>query len=1044
MNMTIIKDEYIDSLVNHSKFKDRGIEYYSKNEVAIEHIDNKLNGVYVKFNSKNFNGHFIFENNEIKNFKCSCSTFEEFDGPCKHIIASFYKYNEYLVSRNLIDVNMIDDFNLGFSLNFFNHKVYVIPYVVIFHKNYPVNLDDFYKGNVSIDYNNTSLNLNSLVKGNKEFYNIVNFLNNIRIEEPQFRKDNFRIQESGFKPFLKMCANSNCLLTDESGSVSIFTNFNDENNKVFFLNFEDKNLKFKKKNDGLIDLKCHIDFSDFAKLDDCCVGLFTNNETSVKYFVFFGLDQEENLDNLYSFFNFGIRKENFAYFFELLNKIFNVFKFRIDLEFIQKNNLLNRNPVLSVTIENNEDLNNVVVKIHYLYGEQAFDFNDKGTVNGIERKFDLEGKMLDKIKKHLGEYIEELNLFVFDTEQQFDNLLKWASKNKENKNYLIKLSKSLVYKPRVKSKFYVSGINTNVDYLEVRWSLEGFTDSEAMQIINAYLNKQEYTILSNNKKININKIIDFSSLEDELDLLNTNVKSVVNLSIRTPKWNAYYLNKQFKDNDKFNEFVGKIQNVSNVETNLSESLNKFLKPYQLDGYKWLKKHYYLKTGSILSDEMGLGKTIQTISLFDDIYNSKEIKRTSLIVTPSSLIYNWVSEFSKFASHIKIKAVDGNGEERKKIIEEMSKYNVLVTSYNMLSTDLEHYKKKQFELIVIDEGHLIKNHFTIYSKSIKSLTSNHKVALTGTPMENNILELWSLFDFVMPGFLGEFSHFKSKYKNTSDKKMLENLKDKIYPFILRRTKKDVLKDLPEKNEKTLFVDLNNEQKLYYSLIFDQEKKSIINRVKEGKTDFKKNNMAIFALLTKLRQICCSPKLIISGAKSHGSKFDLCMSLVEQILNNKEKVLIFSQFSEMLRLMSEELDKRNIKHFVITGQVNKKERQELVDKFNDEKNIDVKVFLITLKSGGVGLNLSTANNVIHYDPWWNLSAENQASDRAHRIGQKNNVNVFKLISKESIEEKIINLQDTKKTLIENILDLKPKNIDTIPISEILDILGIKFNH
>ncbi|QHG89665.1 SNF2-related protein [Malacoplasma iowae] len=1044
MNMTIIKDMYIDSLVNHNKFKDRGIEYYSKNEVSIEHVDNKHNGVYVKFNSKNYTGYFIFENSIIKNFKCSCKTFEEFGGPCKHIIASFYKYNEYLVLRNLIDINKIDDFNLGFSLNFFNHKVYVIPYVVVFHKSYPIILDQFYKGNISIDYNGVFLNLNPLIKDKKEFYNIINFLNQIRIDEPQFRKDNFRIQESGFKPFLKMCADSNCFITDETGNVQIFNEFNDEKNKLFFLNFEDKDLKFKKKNDGLIELKSHIDFSDFSKLDDCCVGLFTNNETAMKYFVFFDLNQEENLDNLYSFFNFGIRKENFVYFFELITKAFSIFKFRIDLDFIQKNNLLNRDPILGVTIENNEDLNNVVVKIHYLYGEQVFNFNDNSSVNGIERKFDLEQKILEKIKKHLGEYIEELNLFVFDNQQQFDNLLKWASKNKDNKNYLIKLSKSLVYKPRVKSKFYVSGIITDVDYLEVKWSLEGFTDSEAMQIINAYLNKQEYIILSSNKKININKIIDFTSLENELDLLNTNVKNITNLSIRTPKWNAYYLNKQFKDDAKFNEFVNKIQNVSSVETNLSETLKGFLKPYQLDGYKWLKKHYYLKTGSILSDEMGLGKTIQTISLFDDIYNSTETKKTSLIVTPSSLIYNWVSEFSKFADHIKIKAVDGNGEERKKIIEEMNKYNVLVTSYNMLSTDLELYKKKNFELIVIDEGHLIKNHFTIYSKSIKSLTSNHKVALTGTPMENNILELWSLFDFVMPGFLGEFSHFKSKYKNTADKKILDNLKDKIYHFILRRTKKDVLKDLPEKNEKTLFVDLNNEQKLYYSLIFNQEKQSIINKVKENKTDFKKNNMAIFALLTKLRQICCSPKLIINGAKNHGSKFDLCISLIDQILKNKEKVLVFSQFSEMLKLMSEELNKRNIKHFVITGQVNKKERQELVDRFNDEKNEDVKVFLITLKSGGVGLNLSTANNVIHYDPWWNLSAENQASDRAHRIGQKNNVNVFKLISKDSIEEKIINLQDTKKALIENILDLKQKNIDSIPISEILDILGIKFSY
>lgn len=1037
----MIAEKIIDLNIKYPSFKERGIAYYCENKVNITNVNylSSFDSIEIKFKSGNYMGYFIFDGKTIYKENCSCKAFQEYEGSCKHLIASFYKYNEYCIIEEDVNVNSIENLKLCFGLSTFTETLYISPYVKINHKFFPLDAAKFLENIYEIDYYGKIINLNNLNENHAKFNSdIINFLNIQATKETNYHNE-IVLNNELFDAFYKYHLNNDIPLIYKNDNKPIKFIMNDVENHFVKSFFEDYTIKFKKDFSGYINIKTDIDIKDYGKVSNISFILFSSENKEYNLIYSYPIELFNQINVFYEQYNYQIKKENFPEFYKLQKLLISQFNPQIATDFITKNNLLNQDPILDVSLEYNEELDNPVVKLSYKYGEVSFNVLDNNKTDLVERKFDLEKKLYDSVKKHLGEYIDTHNCFIFDEEKQFNNFLIFVSKKKDSKNYLIKVSKKLIYKPKVKAKFFVSSVNADIDYLDVNWSLEGYTDAEARQILNAYVKKQEFIILSNNKKININKTVDFEGLESELEILNTSIKDIDGLSIKTPKWNVYYLKRYFKDKDNLNKFFEDLNALNNVELKADEELVKMLKPYQYEGYKWLKKHYNLKTGSILADEMGLGKTLQTITLLNDLYYSSDYKKVSLIVAPSSLIYNWYNEINKFSPVLKTGVLDGNAQSRREILKKINDYDVLITSYNMLKIDLEFYRYHKFHLIVIDEGHLIKNHFTKYSKAIKSLTAEHKIALTGTPMENNVLELWSLFDFIMPGFLNDFGSFKNKYGKGVNDQLLEDLKEKIHAFILRRTKKDVLKDLPEKNERLISVELDEEQKeIYYSTLQKGKEKIKVLYDTQPKSD--QNRFYVFSLLTDLRQICCSPKLVYENARSNGSKFEMCINLVKDILERNEKVLIFSQFKNMINIISEYLVANQMEHFIITGDTNKKLRQDLVDQFNGSNT--VKIFLITLKAGGVGLNLSTANNVIHFDPWWNVSAENQASDRAHRIGQEQNVNIFKLITKDTIEEKIINLQNLKKDIIDNVLNLNMKNIESIPIDEIFNILGLDY--
>jgi len=456
----------------------------------------------------------------------------------------------------------------------------------------------------------------------------------------------------------------------------------------------------------------------------------------------------------------------------------------------------------------------------------------------------------------------------------------------------------------------------------------------------------------------------------------------------------------------------KLKNFEGIkEITPPKGLTITLRDYQRFGLNWLMFLKEFRFGGILADDMGLGKTIQTLSMILRIKESRKLKKPVLIIVPTSLLGNWKAEIEKFTPPLKYISVYGN--ERGAKFREMMKYDIIFTTYNLIVRDFDIYKKEEFEYIILDEAQKIKNPNSKATQTIKKLTSNYKLALSGTPIENHLGELWSIFSFIMPGFLGSLKTFKQAFQNPIEKdrdyQKQKLLNKKINPFILRRTKEKVLNELPEKVEIIKYAEFDEKEvKLYESIrvIMDKKVRDAITQ-----NGLAKSQIIVLDALLKLRQVCCHPQLLkIEEAKKlhHSSKLEMFLELVDELLAEGRKILVFSQFTSMIDIMKEEFDKLGVKYSTLTGST--KNRDEVIEEFKTKTNI----FLISLKAGGVGLNLTEADTVIHYDPWWNIAAQNQATDRAYRIGQNKNVFVYKLVVKNTIEEKIIELQNKKAKL------------------------------
>lgn len=417
------------------------------------------------------------------------------------------------------------------------------------------------------------------------------------------------------------------------------------------------------------------------------------------------------------------------------------------------------------------------------------------------------------------------------------------------------------------------------------------------------------------------------------------------------------------------------------------------------------------------------------------------KRASLVVSPSSLSLNWQNEAQKFAKELKTLVIRGSLAERKRCIQEMDQYDLVITSYDLLKRDIDLYEEKdyQFRYIIADEAQYLKNSNTQNAKAIKKLKADTRYALTGTPIENSLAELWSIFDFIMPGYLFSYRMFKATYEmpivKEESMEAMEKLRMLIEPFVLRRNKKEVLTELPDKTITVLNNEMGEEQKNIYLNYLAEAKQELAEEIDVN--GYERSQMQILAALTRLRQICCHPGLFIENYQEGSSKLDQCMEIIEEATNGGHKILLFSGYTSMFPIIEKELKQLGIRYFKLTGNTKVEERIELVNEFN--QNPDVKVFLISLKAGGTGLNLTGADMVIHYDPWWNLSTENQATDRAYRIGQKNNVQVYKLITKNSIEEKIYELQQKKEALVDNMLSTKTSFISKMSKEEIMNLFA-----
>lgn len=550
-------------------------------------------------------------------------------------------------------------------------------------------------------------------------------------------------------------------------------------------------------------------------------------------------------------------------------------------------------------------------------------------------------------------------------------------------------------------------------YMSMKLNIEGVDSNEYRELFSSYKNNNRLYRMKNGAYLDL-KDNDLEQAFKLIDILNI-YNDFDNMKI--PNNKAIYLEKLIEDEDL--SFVNGSKYVSNVvkkfdkvkskNYEIPKDLNATLRDYQVSGFEFFKTLSDYQFGGILADEMGLGKTIQTIAF---LLSNKDKK--SIVITPTALIYNWKNELEKFAPTLKVGLLHAAKSERGKILDNIDNYDVILTTYTTYKNDIDKYKNINFDYCIIDEAQNIKNPDAIITKAIKNVNAKVKFALTGTPIENNLMELWSIFDFIMPGYLYNKSKFKSIFVN-NDKNIIE-LKNLIKPFILRRTKKEVITELPDKIEQKIIIDLEKEHKRAYKGYVNL----ITRKIKENNQD----NITVFSYLTKLRQLCLSPELMVKNYQGKNSKLDVLINIIND--SSDEKILVFSQFTKVLEVIGKRLNEENISYSYLDGKTSAKDRVKLVEEFNTNNN---KAFLISLKAGGTGLNLTSANIVVHFDPWWNPAVEDQASDRAHRIGQKNVVNVIKLIAKGTAEERVINLQETKKELIEDVINGNLDNSSTL---------------
>ncbi|HHK5561831.1 helicase SNF [Bacillus thuringiensis] len=571
-----------------------------------------------------------------------------------------------------------------------------------------------------------------------------------------------------------------------------------------------------------------------------------------------------------------------------------------------------------------------------------------------------------------------------------------------------------------------------IDWLSFRFDIKGIPEAEIKGVLAALEEKRKYYRLANgsflsleSKEFNeINQFIKESGIRKEFlhgEELNVPL-------IRSVKWmNGLHEGNVLSLDDSVQELVENIQNPKKLKFAVPNTLNAEMRKYQVYGFEWMKTLAHYRFGGILADDMGLGKTLQSIAFIDSVLTEiREKKLPILVVSPSSLVYNWFSELKKFAPHIRAVIADGNQAERRKILKDITEFDVVITSYPLLRRDIRLYARP-FHTLFLDEAQAFKNPTTQTARAVKTIQAEYRFGLTGTPVENSLEELWSIFHVVFPELLPGRKEFGDLRR--------EDIAKRVKPFVLRRLKGDVLNELPEKIEHLQSSELLPDQKSLYAAYLAKLREETLKHL--DKDTLRKNKIRILAGLTRLRQICCHPALFVDDYKGSSAKFEQLLEILEECRSTGKRILIFSQFTKMLSIIGRELNRQAIPYFYLDGSTPAQDRVELCDRFNEGEG---DLFLISLKAGGTGLNLTGADTVILYDLWWNPAVEQQAADRAYRMGQKNTVQVIKLVAQGTIEEKMHELQESKKNLIAEVIEPGEEKLSSITEEEIRDILMI----
>ena len=690
----------------------------------------------------------------------------------------------------------------------------------------------------------------------------------------------------------------------------------------------------------------------------------------------------------------------------------------------------------------------ILADAKFCYGEEEFNPLQQKIKIKYPRDVVAENKALNLLRKTGFMYYAQKECFILPDEDKIYNFLL-NDVNEYMQKFEVMVTDEFKSKQIKQPKIGNLGIKVENNLLTIDLTNLNIDISELKEIMAKYELKKKYHKLKDGTFINLEENQDIEFIDKLVTGMDINFKELENGPVKLPVNRSLYLNQLLKTinntpitkNAEYKKIINGLEKDSDeTDIEIPASLDSVLRYYQKTGYKWLKTLDNYKFGGILADDMGLGKTIQMLSIIAGyIDENKEEKRASIVICPSSLTLNWQNESQKFTNKLKTMVIRGNAQERKEQIKNIGKYDLIITSYDLLKRDIEFYKeiKYAFRFAITDEAQYLKNSNTQNAKAVKEIVADTRYALTGTPIENSLAELWSIFDYIMPGYLFAYKKFKTEFEvpivKEENQKAMKKLRMLIEPFILRRTKKEVLTELPEKTITVLNNQMKEEQEKIYLNYLAQAKQDIAETI--DVKGFERSHIQVLSALTRLRQICCHPSLFIKDYKEGSSKLEQCIEIIKDAIESGHKILLFSGYTSMFEIIEKELNKNGISYFKLTGATKVDERIRMVDEFNESK--DIKVFLISLKAGGTGLNLTGADMVIHYDPWWNASAENQATDRAYRIGQKNNVQVYKLITKNSIEEKIYELQKKKSTLIDNVLDTRTSFISKLSKEDIMKL-------
>ena len=1009
--------------------KKRGKELF--NNKSIKSIQGKrVNNIYhiygkVNHENKEFSTHIKYDlkKEKLSGFKCTCVKYKEYMEQgypyyCEHIAATSLKFLDSLKNR-IQDKKMEEKKEkkeevkaiLNIESKLYYQKVneinqFFLEFKVGNKAKYPVNnIKTFLYG----VFNNKEVEITD----NFKYSPSIHQFNRLDLNYLRFIKDNIKIEIIGNK--LKISQKQLQYLLEKVPREEVI--------------FKDNYLEYKTKiNKGFLDLAFNLreEKGQFILWSEKNLPCPLDNEKRVFLFnreiYLLGKENSEKFSAIYN----DLKKNNFKYF-PGNNESF------IDI--------ISTLSILTKKVNISDDIRKFIRKYikgkYFIYRENEYIYCDINVIYGDKvinilkdnnlvlewiRDFKYEERLIMAFERYGFIKSNGKMRFIGDDENLF---LFLNSKDNELSEF------GQIVLPKNLNEFYIYnsedlyGTVYEEDWaIKLSYGIKGISEDDFKKAYKAFKNNNRFYKTKNKGFIDLMdyKLRDMFNMINLLNLENDLDKGISYISKAKISFVKELINKCdlsfIYNKDSLKSIEEKLKELKEKDIELTTKVTSILRPYQEDGIKWIRDLNNLGFGGILADEMGLGKTLQTISFLASNKDKKFI-----IIVPTSLIFNWRDEFFKFTPELNIGIV--YGDKRDCIIENYKSYNGLITTYGVLKNDLEKFIDKEFDICIIDEAQNIKNYKSQNAEAVKKIKARFRLALTGTPIENNLKELWSIFDFIMPGFLYQIEEFDSKFNKDNEKSILL-LKSLVNPFVLRRTKEEVAKDLPGKSERTVVVKLEKNQEFYY--------KNYIQNIRDKiKTD---SNVQVFSYLIRLRQICLHPALAFTEYVGGSGKFKIAHKIINSALKENRKILIFSQFTTVLDMFGDELAKNDTKFYKLSGETLPKERIRLVNSFNESK--DVNIFLISLKAGGTGLNLTSANLVIHFDPWWNPAVEEQATDRAHRIGQKKEVEVIKLVAKGTIEESIINLQNDKKDLIEDILSgnsIKSSSINKEMIQELV---------